>query len=437
MAERRIVGGTVMTFDDAGSIHPDGEVAHDDGGTLTYVGPRRGPAGAGDLDVTGTIVMPGLVNAHAHSAMTSLRGVSDDLDLASWLREIRRAELRLTAEDLRWGLRLALVEMLRSGTTTFADMFLWDAGLLGDVAAAGMRVMAAPTVFGYESVGYPSADPRDGRATLDLTERLAADFAGDRHVRIAFGPHAPYTSPPEVLRDVAARAARRDLRVLIHVSETAPEVADSLALHGLTPVAHVERLGLLEVPTLVAHAVHATEDDIQILAAAGAAVAHNPVSNLKLGSGAAPVPAMLAAGVTVGLGTDSVASNNTLDMFEEVKTGTILQRGIHRAADVVASEAYLRMATAAGARAVGFPETGVLAPGRWADVVVVGTDSTRATPMRAPASFLGFAARGDDVRHVVVAGRLVVRDGVVTTLDEAEIRAQVGATARRLAGGPA
>ena len=431
-SETRVVGGTVVTMDGLGTVHAAGEVAYDGSGSITYVGAGRGPARPGDLDVAGDIVVPGLVNAHAHSAMTPLRGFSDDKDLAQWLGDMRRFEIRLTAEDLAWGLRLAMVEMLRSGTTTFADMFRWDAALLGDVVTAGMRVLAAPAVFTEEAVGFPAAGPEDGRATMDLTEQLARDFAGDRQVRITFGPHAPYTCSPELLREVARRAAAAGVGVQIHLSETHAEVRESIARHGRTPIAHVASLGLLEVPTLVAHAVAATSEDIQILVDAGATVAHNPVSNLKLGSGVAPVPEMLAAGLTVGLGTDGVASNNTLDMFEEIKVGTILQRGHSQQADAVGSSTFLRMATSEGARAAGYPETGSLQVGRWADLVVVRTSSTRATPLHSVDSFLGFAAQGQDVRHVVVDGRHVVDEGVVTTLDEQEIKARVAATATRI-----
>lgn len=430
MAETRVVGGTVVTMDDARTVHDDGEVAFDGAGTITYVGPRRGPGG--DLDVSGDVVIPGLVNAHAHSAMTPLRGYSDSKPLSAWLEDMRRFEVRLTADDLTWGLRLALVEMLRSGTTTFADMFRWDAGLLGEVVGSGMRVLAAPALFTAEAVPFPAASPEDGRGALELTERLAADFAGDRHVRVTFGPHAPYTCPPELIEEVARRAAGAGIGVQIHLAEDAAELERSLAETGRTPIGHVASLGLLEVPVLAAHAVMATEEDIGLLVAAGAAVAHNPVSNLKLGSGVAPVPEMLAAGLTMGLGTDGVASNNTLDMFEEVKTATIVQRGHRGRVDALAAADVLAMATRDGARAVGFPETGQLVPGSWADLVVVRTDTPRGTPLHDVGSFLAFAAQGQDVRHVVVDGRLVVRDGRVRTLDEAEVRDRVARTAARI-----
>ncbi len=432
-AQRRIVRATVLTQDGQRRVINDGEVAYSTAtGLLTYVGPSRGPAGAGDLDASGAIVMPGLVNAHTHSAMTPLRGYCDDRDLQAWLAGIRAFENHMSAADIRAGLRLALAEMIRNGTTCFADMFLWDETLLGEVADSGLRVLAAPANFGYDTVGYPAASPQTGRDALEVTERLAAAFAGDHRIRIAFGPHAPYTCTPDLLSDVAARAARLSLPVHIHLSETAFEVEQCRAAHGCSPIEFARSRGLFDGPALVAHCTHPTEADIALLAASGAAVSHNPVSNLKLGAGIAPLAALRAAGVRMGLGTDSVASNNSLDLFEEIKTATIVHRGHHEVSDLVAAADVLAMATCEGAAAVGFPETGRLVEGGAADLVVVSVASTRATPLTSAVSFLAYAARGDDVRHVIVGGRELMRDGVLLTVDEQAARAEVAATAARI-----
>jgi 5-methylthioadenosine/S-adenosylhomocysteine deaminase len=436
-SERRIVHATVVTQDDARRVLTDGEVGYSTaGGLITYVGPTRGPATAGDLDAAGAIVMPGLVNAHTHSAMAPLRGYSDDRDLQAWLAGIRAFEELMTAADIRAGLQLALAEMIRNGITCFADMFLWDETLLADVASAGLRVLAAPAVFGYDALGYPAAlvngMAQTGRDALDLTEQLASTFAGDAQVHIAFGPHAPYTCPPELLSDVAARASRLEVPVHIHLSETAFEVDQCRAQYGCTPIELARDRGLFGGPVLVAHCVHPDPADLDILVAADASVSHNPVSNLKLGAGIAPLAEQRAAGVRTALGTDSVASNNNLDLFEEIKTGTIVHRGRHEVSDLVSGSELLDMATRDGAAAVGFGSSGVLAAGRAADLIVLGVNSTRATPLTSPVSFLAFAARGDDVRHVVVGGRELMRDGVLLTVDEDAARAAVSATATRI-----
>jgi 5-methylthioadenosine/S-adenosylhomocysteine deaminase len=432
-SETRILGSTIVTLDAEGTIVVDGEIAYDTSGIISYVGQQRGASRPGDIDATGSIVMPGMVNGHTHSAMTPLRGYSDNKDLSSWLSDMRRFEVRMTEDDLRWAVRLAVVEMLHSGTTACADMFHWTPTLIGDVVDAGMRINAAPAVIGYDTVAFPEAGSADGRATIEITEQLGSEFAGDAKVRISFGPHAVYTCSPELLRDVATRAARTGLGIHIHLSEDANEVERSLASFGATPIAHAASHGIFDVPTHVAHATKATDADIELLVAHGASVSHNPVSNLKIGAGVAPIPAMRDAGVTLALGTDGVASNNTLDMFEEIKLGTIIQRGVHENAQITRALDYLRMATSGGAAATGFSNAGVLASGRDADIVVLRTDTSRATPMNDPISFLAFAATSADVTDVIVAGQHIVRDGRVTTLDEAEVRAQVAATNQRIA----
>lgn len=428
----RLVGAVIVTQDPSGTVIPSGEVAFDRRGVISYVGPARGPAGPGDADLAGHILMPGLVNAHTHSAMTLLRGLCDDAALASWLEVVQSVEQRMTLDDIAAGLQLALVEMIRSGTTTFADMYHWDGRLLELVVRSGMRVCAAPSVFGAGSAGFPTASTMTARGVLDLTERLADDFAGETRVRLRYGPHAPYTCPPELLSEIAARAQQTGLGIQIHLCETAAEVRQTRERYGRTPIMHADALGLLRVPALVAHSVHPADEEIELLAARDASVSHNPISNLKLGSGVAPVRQMRDAGVRLALGTDGAASNNSLDLFEEIKTGTILQRGVAQNPEEASSADFLAMATSDGARAVGYPEVGVLAPGYWADIIALSTDLPQATPLHSPTAFLAYAARGGDVRHVFIGGDYVLRDGAVTTIDEDAARAAVIDSARRL-----
>lgn len=430
--ETRLVGATIVTQDAAGTIILDGELAFDASGVITYVGSSRGPAGEGDRDMAGRILLPGLVNAHTHSAMTLMRGSCDDSDLATWLGVVQSLEQHITAEDVAIGLRLALVEMIRTGTTTFADMYHWDAALIGEVVQAGMRVVAAHSMFDFDDIGFSTVSPLSGRESLDHTEQLAREFAGENLVRVRYGPHAPYTCSPEMLSEVARRSEASGLGIHIHLAESEFEVEQNLKNFGCTPIVHAERAGIFNTPTLVAHVVHPSEQEIEILAQRGAGVSHNPVSNLKLGSGIAPLAALRDAGVLLGLGTDGAASNNDLDLFEEIKTGSLIHRGVARQPDITAGTDLLRMATSSGAAAVGFPEVGVLEPGKWADVIALGTDSSRATPMFSPTAFLSFAARGSDVTDVFIGGQAVLVGGKFTTVDEAAIRSDAAAAAARL-----
>lgn len=431
MPEIRIAPLTVVPK--VGEILRDAEIAFStDSGRVTYLGPVRGPLGPGDVDGSGRLAIPGLINAHTHSAMTLLRGYSDDVPLRTWLTRVRAFELRLTAADIRAGVRLALTEMLRGGTVGFVDMFQWDSALLGAVSDAGLRVSAAPAVFGYDAVAFPMADSTPGAGVLDRTRALADEFAGDPLIGLAYGLHAPYTCPPEMIADVAHRSAIDDIGVHIHLSETHFEVEQSLTRFGVTPIRQVADLGLLEGRVHVAHAVHPRDGDAELLAGPGITVSHNPVSNLKLGAGIAPVPAYLAAGVKLGLGTDSVASNNTLDLFEEMKTGVLAQRGAAADPAAISGADLIRMATAGGAPALDPALSGVLAVGEPADLVLIDVTGTTATPFSDAESFLVYAARGTDVTDVFVAGRQVVTDRTVLTIDEEAARADVAERAARI-----
>lgn len=412
------------------------ELAFDESGRISYAGSARERTAA-THDLAGHVLMPGLVNGHTHSAMTLQRGVSDDDGFMPWLAAVQALEQHLTHEDVEVGLQLAMVEMIETGTTAFADMYHWDAELIELVRAAGMRAMVALASFTPEAVGFPGVAPWNGAEAILQTEALAERYAGDPQIRVAYGPHAPYTCPPEFLRDIAARAKERGIPIHTHVSESAAEIADIRARYGSTPADHLASLGLFDAELLAAHCVHLTPEEIALFARTGAAVSHNPVSNLKLGNGIAPLPEMLASGIRISLGTDSVASNNTLDLFEEIKTGTILHRGARQDAAVVRAADVIDIATRRGAEAIGFPETGALEPGRLADVIALDVTGTSATPLDlaesgALVSHLGFAATGADVRHVFIGGRHVYADGAHLTLDAAAIRSRAAAARARL-----
>ncbi len=423
-SEIRIIGTTVVA--DPGTVLANAEIAlSPTTGLITYVGPLRGPGCPADVDGSGRIVAPGLINGHTHAGISLLRGHSDDESLQQWLTHIRAFEVRMTRDDIRAGLLLSMAEMIKSGTVGFLDMFHWDSGLLADVSAAGLRVQAAPAVFGYDAVGYPLVSTLTGAQVLDGTRSLAAEFAGDELICVSYGPHAPYSCGRELLADVARRAADDGLGVHIHLSETRIEVADSLTAHGLSPIALVADLGLFDGRTHVAHAVHPEAGDVALLAADTVTVSHNPISNLKLGAGIAPVPHYLEAGITLALGTDSMASNNSADLFEEIKLGALLQRGLHHDPALLSGVQTLTMATAGGARAMGNGLSGRLAVGEPADLILLDTAGLTASPLPDPLAFLSYAARGGDVTDVFVAGRRLLADRRLTTLDEEAIRADV------------
>jgi 5-methylthioadenosine/S-adenosylhomocysteine deaminase len=428
----RLVHATVLA--EPGVVIPDAAVSLDTAGDISALGPYDGVPQDGDLDVGGRVVMPGMTNGHTHSAMTLLRGHSDDVPLHTWLTHVRAFELRMTADDIAAGLRLALVEMLLSGTTGFIDMFQWDDALIDVVVASGMRANVAPAVFAYDAVAFPNADDRPGAAVLDDTPRLATAYAGNPLITVSYGLHAPYTCPPDLIRDVAGRTRDDGLGVHIHLSETRREVENALAEHGVSPIRLVADLGLLDTHVHVAHAVHPLDGDIALLSRPNVTVSHNPVSNLKLGAGIAPAPRYRDAGVRLALGTDSVASNNTLDLFEELKTGAILHRGVAEDPSVLSGAEVLGWATRGGALAARAGGTGRIRVGEPGDLVVLDVAGATGTPLTDVASFVAYAATGAQVTDVFVAGRRLVADRRVTVFDEDAVRADVRDRVARIRG---
>lgn len=417
-----------------GTVAP-AEIAFSSEGIISYVGGvRRGSVGVRDL--SGHVLMPGLVNGHTHSAMTLQRGVSDDDGFMPWLRAVQSTEQVLTRDDVEAGLQLAMLEMIETGTTTFADMYYWDAGLIEQVCQAGMRVLAAPASFTAETIGFPGVSPASGDEVNELTEQLAHKYQGHPQVKIAFGPHAPYTCPPEFLADISERAQRLGVPVHIHVSESLAEIAEVAKRYATTPAEHLAKVGLFDASVIAAHCVHVTPEEIQLLVRSGAAASHNPVSNLKLGDGVAPLPALMEAGVRLALGTDGAASNNTLDLFEEIKLATILHRGVTHDAGAVRAANVIEMATSRGAEAIGFRDTGSLEAGKLADVIALDISGTSAAQFNAPSlvSHLGFTATGKDVQHVFIGGREVYADGVHLSLDADAVRQRARLATERLRG---
>ncbi len=428
-------GAWVLTMNQEDEVFAPGAVALRDA-HLVAVGPQEELTGRFTaervLDYPQGLILPGLINAHTHAAMALFRGLADDLPLEDWLNShIFPAERHLDYDFVYWGTRLAVAEMLLSGTTTFCDMYLFTDAVAQAAVDTGIRAVVGEVLYDFPSPNYGS--PENG---LTFTEELCRAYQGHPRVRVAVQPHAVYTCSPDLLEKSMAVADRYATRWIIHLAETAREVADCLEHYGATPVGHLHRLGLLKGNTVADHAVALTDRDMDLLAASGAGVAHCPESNMKLASGIAPVTDLVARGVPVGLGTDGCASNNNLDMLSELDTAAKLAkvRGLDPTA-LPAREA-LALATRQGARVLGLEEeVGRLAPGLKADLVVIDLDQPHLTPMYDPFSHLVYAATGADVQTVVVDGRVLVEDRQLLALDLAETLGRARELARRVRGG--
>lgn len=380
------------------------------------------------IDGSNLVALPGFVNAHTHAAMTIFRSYADDLPLMTWLQEkIWPAEDKLTEDDVYWGSKLCVLEMLLSGTTTFADMYSFMPAVAKVVEETGVRACLSRGLIG---VG-PTAE-----LGLQEGEELVKNWHGKANGRITtmLGPHAPYTCPPDYLAKVMELAKKYQVGMHIHVAETIGEFNDIKKQYGKTPVGHLDSLGLFDYPVLAAHCVHLTDEDIDVLSAKGVSVAHNPESNMKLASGIAPVVKMLNKGVNVALGTDGASSNNNLDMLEEMRSAALL----HKAAGdptVICSYQALEMATKNGAKALGLEDkVGMLKPGMLADLILIDFDKPHLYPKHDILAHLVYAAQSSDIDTVIVDGKILVRSGNALTIDVKETCEQVQKIAERIVG---
>jgi 5-methylthioadenosine/S-adenosylhomocysteine deaminase len=421
-----VSGGTVVTMDGARRIIEDGAVAIR-GDAIVAVGPRaeieEKYRAARRVDARGRIVLPGLINTHGHAPMTLMRGLADDLTLQEWLDNyIFPAEARNVTEDyVEWGTRLAIVEMIRSGTTTYADMYYFEDTIARVTKQAGMRA-----VLGETLIDFPAPDNKTRAQALAYTEAFLKRWQGDPLVHAAVAPHAIYTNSEKSLVEAAELARRYKAPILIHVAETKKEVDDSRAAHGMSPVAYLDKLAVLGPDVLAAHCVWVDAADIAILAKREVGCSHNPSSNMKLGSGAAPVVEMIAGGVRVGIGTDGPAgSNNDLNLMEEIDLAGKLQKVTRRDPQALPALQALEMATINGARALHLEkEIGSLEAGKKADLILIGIGAPHAVPMYNLYSHIVYALKASDVETVIIGGRIVMRDRRLLTLKEAEILAK-------------
>jgi 5-methylthioadenosine/S-adenosylhomocysteine deaminase len=406
-----------------------------EGTTLVAVGPteqvRSSFRGRCEVDLQGYLVLPGLINTHTHAAMSCLRGLGDDLPLQRWLHEvIFPAEARhVNPELVYWGTMLAAVEMLQNGVTTFCDGYFFEESAVRAVKQVGVRA-----ILGQGILDFPSPDlPDPGRSRRRAEEFLDFFPTNQTRLRPSLFCHAPYTCGPKTLQWVKALCRERGIIFQLHLSETAAEIEQITKLYKDRPVFYLDRLNLLDNKTVCAHAVWLQSDEIELLAARHVGVSHNAESNMKLASGVAPVPAMLKAGIHVGLGTDSCASNNDLDLLTEMDRVAKLHKVFQRDPVVCTAMQVLNMATRGGAAVLNWDEEiGSLEVGKKADLIAVDLRQPHLTPIYDPVSHLVYTIKGSDVRHVWVNGSMVVADGQIKTLDAAAVMNEVNRIARKV-----
>lgn len=414
-----IRAGVLVTQNEAREVIEDAAVAVT-GGLVTGVAPWSAlkDAQAGEfVDCSGDIVLPGLVNTHTHAAMTVFRGMADDLPLMEWLSgHIWPAEARLTPEVVRLGVRLACAEMIASGATTFCDLYVFEKTVAEAAHEAGMRAVLGEGLFDTPNASYKNLDE-----ALARMEELEDFASGKDMLTPCMVAHSVYATSHDSLVLLARRARERSMTLTLHAAESPAETAMCLERFGRRPVEVLEGLGLLGPGLLVAHAVDVTPAEVALLASRGVAVAHNPRSNMKLASGMAPVAAMRASGVCVGLGTDGAASNNALNMFAEMAAAGLLAKVREGDPTALPAQALLDMATLDGARALGLDGVGAIRPGWKADIVALDGRAAALNPRHDPVSLAAYSASGGEVRLTMAGGRVLYRDGEFLTVDHEEL----------------
>lgn len=431
----------VLTLEPGAAPLANGYVAIT-GSKIAGVGSAGVPGAAGPalpparrlLDAKGALVMPGLVNTHVHAPMVWFRGLADDLALHDWLQNIIfPAEAGwLDPDRVYWGTLLAAAELIRGGVTTVAESYFYETEARRALAEAGLRAVTAQGVVDFLAPGVP--DPRDNlKVAMEFVES-GRDFSPELSISTIFC-HSPYTCGAETLTQAKDFTRERGLPFFIHLAETRQEVEEMRRQRGLDPGAYLESLGLLDELTVAVHGVWLTPADLELLARRGVKLSHCPESNLKLAAGVAPIPDCLALGMTVGLGTDGAASNNNLDLFGEMSLAARLHKVWRRDPTVLTAAQTVALATREGAKVLGLENrTGTLTPGKQADLIIVDLNQAHLTPIFDPYSHLAYAARAADVRHVMVAGRWLLRDRKFLTLDWPEIAGRLRTGSRDLAG---
>ena len=419
-ADLIVSGGTVVSMDSKRTLYEDGAIAVNND-TIVAVGLRSEIearyVGAQTVNAQGKLVLPGFVNGHTHVPMTLFRGLHDDVTLNDWLyKYIFPAEAKNVNEEfVRWGTRLAAAEQIRSGVTTFADMYYFEDAVAEETKVAGMRA-----VLGETFIDFPAPDNKTNAAMLAYTENFLKKWQGDPLIHAAPAPHSIYTCSEKTLRDAAALARKYHAPILIHMSEMKKEWDDSLKKNGMSPVQYMEKIGLLGPDVVGAHCIFVDEADRKTLADRKVGCVHNPSSNMMIASGVSPVAEMRAAGIAVGLGTDGPAgSNNDLDLMEEIDLAAKLAKITKGDPLALNAKTVVEMATIDGARALHMEnEIGSLEAGKKADLILIGLDQPNAVPMYDVYAQVAYALKGSDVETVIIGGRIVMRDRKLLTVDE-------------------
>jgi 5-methylthioadenosine/S-adenosylhomocysteine deaminase len=421
-----IVTGMVVTMDGQRNIYNDGAVVVT-GDTIVAVGPRAKLEARYEsrqiIDAKNKLVLPGFINGHTHVPMTLFRGLRDDVTLSDWLyKYIFPAEKKnVTEAFVRWGTQLAAAEQIRSGVTTFADMYYFEDAVAEETKAAGMR-----GVLGETFIDFPAPDNKNEAAMLQYTEKFLQKWQGNSLIHAAVAPHSIYTCSQKTLQDASALARKYHAPILIHVAEMKKEWEDSEKQNGASPVQYLERIGVLGPDVVAAHCIFVDEADRKILAQHNVGCVHNPSSNMMLASGVSPVPEMRTAGIAVGLGTDGPAgSNNDLDLMEEIDLAAKLAKITKMNPLALNAQAVVEMSTINGARALHMEkEIGSLESGKKADLIVIGLDEPNAVPMYDVYAQIAYALKASDVETVMIGGRVVMRDRKLLTVNEQEAMAR-------------
>jgi 5-methylthioadenosine/S-adenosylhomocysteine deaminase len=432
-----INGGTIVTMDGNRTIHENGFIAIKDDtivsiGLSTASAYPKGFTAKQTIDAKGRLILPGFINGHTHVPMTLLRGLKDDVTLDDWLRKfIFPAEAKNVTEDfVRWGTRLAMAEMIRGGTTTFADMYYFEDAVAEETKAAGLRGFVGETW-----IDFPSPDNKSEEEMAAYTEKFLKKWQGDALIHASVAPHSIYTCSEKTLKDSAALARKYHAPILIHVAEMKKELDDSREKNGTTPVQYLERIGVLGPDVVAAHCIWVNDADMKILAQREVGCVHNPSSNMMLASGIAPVVDERAAGMRVGLGTDGPAgSNNDLDMMEEMDLASKLQKTARVDPRALGAKGALEMATIEGARALHMEkEIGSLEQGKKADLIMLTLNVPNAVPIYEVYSAIVYALKSSEVETVIVGGKILLKDGKLQTVDEAAAMAKAKEYAKKVA----